>query len=158
AGRDRYAVLRDRRLRHPRGPRRHDPRAGLDEAGTHRSGQGQRLLRRAPDGLLTGASELCSPLDMHNDPMSDPMTRRTRPWGPARGAGAALARAGGRGSSSSPPAATGSSHAPSLPVPKGVTLTPQGTRLDLGKTATVAWRPSQKKVGVAKIAVKHLDQ
>jgi hypothetical protein len=91
---------------------------------------------------------------MHNDPM----TRRTRLWGPALVAVAALAMSGCSGSSSSTPAATASSPAHSLPVPKGVTLTPQGTSLDLGKAATVAWRPSQKKVGVARIAVKHLDQ
>lgn len=91
---------------------------------------------------------------MHNDPM----TRHTRLWGPALVAVAALAMSGCSGSSSSTPAATGSPTAHSLPVPKGVTLTPQGTRLDVGKAATVAWRPSQKKVGVAKIAVRHLDQ
>jgi hypothetical protein len=41
----------------------------------------------------------------------------------------------------------------SIPVPKGVTVTPQGTDLGLGKAATVAWQPDQKTVGVIKMAV-----
>jgi hypothetical protein len=43
-------------------------------------------------------------------------------------------------------------------VPKGITLTPQGTSLGLGKAATVAWQPNQKIVGVIKMAVTRQRQ
>ncbi|MBO0846058.1 MAG: hypothetical protein J2P22_11655 [Nocardioides sp.] len=88
------------------------------------------------------------------------MIRRTRLCGAALATVAALALSACGGSSSSGHAGTGSSGSPgasSLPVPRGVTLTRQGTRLRLGQAATVAWRPSQKKVGVATIAVTRLD-
>jgi hypothetical protein len=62
------------------------------------------------------------------------------------------------GSSSSSPSTGGSSGGGALPVPSGVTLTPQGTALHLGDTATVAWKPSQKKVGVIKVTVTKLVQ
>jgi hypothetical protein len=75
---------------------------------------------------------------------------------------AALALSGCGASSSSTPSAGGGSGSPgatsSVPVPKGVSLTPQGTSLRVGQPATVAWQPSQKKVGVAKIAVTRLQQ
>ena len=46
-GRDRYAVLRHRRLRHPRGPRRHGPRARLDEPGADRARPGRVRTSRS---------------------------------------------------------------------------------------------------------------
>lgn len=73
---------------------------------------------------------------------------------------AALVLAGCSGSgSSSPQSGRGSSGtnstspASSLPVPKGITLTPQGTSLKVGQPATVAWHPDQKTVGVISMAV-----
>jgi hypothetical protein len=75
---------------------------------------------------------------------------------------AALALSGCGGSSSSTPSADGPSGSPgatsSVPVPKGVSLTPQGTSLRVGQSATVAWQPTQKKVGVAKIGVTRLQK
>ena len=52
-GRDRYAVLRHRRLRHPRGPGRHHPRARHDEPGAGLARPGRGLPRRTPARLLT---------------------------------------------------------------------------------------------------------
>ena len=51
-GRDRYAVLRHGRLRHPRGRRRDDPRARHDVAGAGQPGQGDRVPGDASGGLL----------------------------------------------------------------------------------------------------------
>ena len=51
-GRDRYAVLRHRRLRHPRRQRRHRARAGLDAAGARLPRPGRGLPGGAPAGLL----------------------------------------------------------------------------------------------------------
>jgi hypothetical protein len=42
------------------------------------------------------------------------------------------------------------------PVPSGVTLTSQGTALQVGQSATVAWQPSQKVVGVLDVTVTAL--
>jgi hypothetical protein len=44
-----------------------------------------------------------------------------------------------------------------LPVPEGVTLTPPGTRLGLGDTGTVAWRPRQDTVIVLDVVVERID-
>jgi hypothetical protein len=79
---------------------------------------------------------------------------------------AALAVAGCSGSGSSGPSGSSGTSGPttpgqaqsgtsssSLPVPAGITLTPQGTVLALGEAATVAWQPDQKTVGVIKMAV-----
>jgi hypothetical protein len=46
----------------------------------------------------------------------------------------------------------------SIPVPSGVTLTPEGTDLALGKAATVAWQPDQKTVGVIRMAVTRQEE
>jgi hypothetical protein len=43
-------------------------------------------------------------------------------------------------------------------VPHGVRLTAQGTKLKFGKSATVAWQPTQKKVGVIKVAVTKVER
>jgi hypothetical protein len=42
----------------------------------------------------------------------------------------------------------------SVPAPKGITVTPQGTSLKLGQAATVAWQPDQKTVGAITMAVR----
>ena len=47
---------------------------------------------------------------------------------------------------------------PYLPVPDGVELTAQGTGLSLGDTATVAWEPDQKKVGVLEVEVTSMEK
>jgi hypothetical protein len=47
---------------------------------------------------------------------------------------------------------------PYLPVPDGVELTAQGTKLSLGDTATVAWEPDQKKVGALEVKVTSMEQ
>ncbi|MBF4163413.1 hypothetical protein [Nocardioides acrostichi] len=49
-----------------------------------------------------------------------------------------------------------SESASALPVPSRIDLTEQGSELALGETATVAYRPNQKKVGVLDIEVKDL--
>jgi hypothetical protein len=60
---------------------------------------------------------------------------------------------------SAPPSSpSGSGTTSSLPVPGGVKLTPQGTKLKLPQTATVAWRPTQKRVGVADLGVTRIDK
>ena len=61
AGRDRHAVLRHRRLRHPRGPRGDRARARLDVAGADQPRGRPYLAGRAPAGLLR--SELPTPLE-----------------------------------------------------------------------------------------------
>lgn len=47
---------------------------------------------------------------------------------------------------------------PYLPVPEGVELTPQGSTLEVGETATVAYEPRQDKVGVLDIKVTALER
>jgi hypothetical protein len=84
-------------------------------------------------------------------------------------ASAALVLAGCSGSGSSgPSSAPGSSSSTSadhsqpqgqptgstsLPVPQGVHVTAQGSSLQLGQAATVAWQPDQKTVGVISMTV-----
>lgn len=62
----------------------------------------------------------------------------------------ATASATGAVSGSASPTAEASGY---LPVPSGVTLTSQGTALQVGQSATVAWQPSQKVVGVLDLTV-----
>jgi hypothetical protein len=79
-----------------------------------------------------------------------------------------LAGCSGSGSSSpqSGPGSTSDGHTTgstttgtsSLPVPKGITVTPEGSSLTLGQAATVAWQPDQKTVGVIKMAVTRQQQ
>ena len=54
-GRDRYAVLRDRRLRHPRRQGGHRARARHDEAGADPPGGRPHLVRRTTGRVLTAA-------------------------------------------------------------------------------------------------------
>ncbi len=67
------------------------------------------------------------------------------------------------GSSSRTPSQSGSesgsaSAKPYLPVPDGVDLTAQGSRLDLGKPAVVAYEPRQDTVGVLDIKVTSMEK
>jgi len=47
---------------------------------------------------------------------------------------------------------------PTLPVPAGVELSPQGSQLQVGDTATVAWELRQGVVGVLDITVTRLEK
>jgi hypothetical protein len=60
------------------------------------------------------------------------------------------------GSSESPSGSTSAS--PYLPVPDGVTLTPQGTHLSVGDEAVVAFEPRQDEVGVLDLTVTKLER
>ncbi len=79
------------------------------------------------------------------------------------GGEAATPEASGSTSASSAPsesAAASESTAPEpyLPVPDGVELTPQGSLLEVGDKATVAYEPRQQKVGVLDLKVTGLEQ
>ncbi|WP_156390950.1 MULTISPECIES: hypothetical protein [unclassified Nocardioides] len=50
------------------------------------------------------------------------------------------------------------SETPYLPVPDGVTLTPQGTHLEVGDQGIVAYEPRQDEVGVLDLTVTKLEQ
>lgn len=56
------------------------------------------------------------------------------------------------------PSTTTPSATPYLPVPEGVELTAQGTRLAVGDTATVAYEVRQGEVGVLDIKVTRLEK
>jgi hypothetical protein len=65
--------------------------------------------------------------------------------------------------SSSTPSPSGSTSAPAtekpyLPVPAGVELTEQGSELEVGDHAVVAYEPRQKQVGVLDIQVTRLER
>ncbi|HRD60721.1 MAG TPA: hypothetical protein PL137_07445, partial [Nocardioides sp.] len=70
----------------------------------------------------------------------------------------------GADSSSSGSTASGSSSEPTesarpyLPVPAGVELSPQGSQLAVGDTATVAYEVKQGEVGVLDLAVTRLEK
>ncbi|QIG42761.1 hypothetical protein G5V58_08170 [Nocardioides anomalus] len=51
-----------------------------------------------------------------------------------------------------------SASASSLPVPAGVELSPQGSQLAVGDTATVAYQPKQDEVGVLDITITRLEK
>ena len=64
---------------------------------------------------------------------------------------------------SSSPSGSGSasesqSAGPSLPVPEGVELSPEGSQLQVGETATVAWELRQGVVGVLDVTVTRLEK
>jgi hypothetical protein len=90
----------------------------------------------APTGLLAG----CSGDD--GGPGAD-----------ASGSSSSTATATGSGSTSASESAT-----PSLPVPEGVELSPQGSQLGVGERATVAYEVKQGEVGVLDIAVTRLEK
>jgi hypothetical protein len=79
------------------------------------------------------------------------------------------------GGSSTPPSRTGSSATPepgstsassssssasssATGSVEGVKLTPQGTKLKVGDSASVSWQPNQKTIGVIKLSVTKLQQ
>lgn len=53
---------------------------------------------------------------------------------------------------------TSPSPTPYLPVPAGVDLTEEGTSLEVGDSAVVAWEPTQKLVGVIQVKVTSLER
>jgi hypothetical protein len=65
---------------------------------------------------------------------------------------------GTSGSSATSASSDGSPSSSSSGAVQGVTLTPQGTKLSLGKAARVSWQPSQKKTGVIRLAVTKLEK
>jgi hypothetical protein len=92
---------------------------------------------------------------MHNDRV----IRTTRLALTVALAVAALATSACSGSGSSQSAGTGSPSSGSqgsAGVVDGVTLTPQGSHLSLGDSATVSWQPDQRTTGVIKVAVTRL--
>jgi hypothetical protein len=56
------------------------------------------------------------------------------------------------------PSTPTASDLPSLPVPEGVELTPQGSSLALREPAVVAYRPRQDAVAVLTVAVTHIER
>ena len=70
-------------------------------------------------------------------------------------------KAGSDGSSAATGASSSSSSAsakPYLPVPEGVDLTAQGSRLKVGDAAVVAYRPRQDQIGALDIRVTRLEK
>ena len=55
-------------------------------------------------------------------------------------------------------ASVSQSASPSLPVPEGVELSPEGSQLEVGETATVAYELRQGVVGVLDITVTRLEK
>lgn len=77
------------------------------------------------------------------------------------GSGSSTPTAGGSGPSATAPSGSTGSSPTGSSYPKavqGVSLTAQGSKLGLGKTARVTWRPDQKTVGVAAISVTRLQR
>ncbi|MBC9735402.1 hypothetical protein [Nocardioides marmotae] len=64
----------------------------------------------------------------------------------------------GSGSPTSSAGTASASATPYLPVPEGVELTPQGSELEVGETATVAYEPRQDQVGVLSIRVDRIEK
>ncbi|MGN6251274.1 MAG: hypothetical protein ACTHNS_05610 [Marmoricola sp.] len=58
------------------------------------------------------------------------------------------------GSSASGSSSTAAAPTPSVPVPSGVTLTDPGTELGFGATATVPYRPNDKRASVLALTVE----
>ena len=151
-GRDRHAVLRHRGLRDPRGPRGHRPRARLDGAGAG--------LARRGDGLRLQAPRLTYPL-VHNDRMRGLVGAAVLVWALTGCSGSdedPAADASSGDDSSAVPTQDAATEAPYLPVPDGVELTAQGSDLEVGDTATVAWEPRKKVVGALAIKVTRLEK
>jgi len=89
-------------------------------------------------GLLSG----CSGGDKGADPGDSP---------------SASVSGSGTGSANTSTGSTGSA-GPTLPVPAGVELSPQGSQLQVGETATVAWELRQGVVGVLDVKVTRLEK
>lgn len=102
-----------------------------------------RSTRSALAGLLTAGLLLsgCSDDSADPDGSADP--------------GAA---ASSSATPSSRPGSASASPTPYLPVPDAVELTPQGSELEVGEEAVVAYEPRQGKVGVLGIRVDRLER
>lgn len=85
-------------------------------------------------GVLTGALASCSGSDA--EPVAQPTA-----------------------SDSETPSATATvEETPYLAVPEDVELTEQGSELEVGDTATVAWQPDRKTIGVLDVTVNRLEK
>ena len=163
-GRDRYAVLRHGRLRDARRQRGHRPLPRHDGAGAGADRRHHVVLRRAIRRVLTPAAR-------HNGPVVRQSLRRV---GSSLAAVVLLASAGllavarttrrapMSGASGSPDASGSASESestePSLPVPEGVELSPEGSQFEVDDTATVAYELRQGVVGVLDIRVSRLEK
>lgn len=100
---------------------------------------------------------------MHNDRMS-PRAALARPfrWTLVWSLAAVLVLSACSGDDSDDPAGDGSSSAaadePYLPVPDWTELTAQGSELEFGETATVAYEPRQDQVGVLDMTVTRIEK
>ena len=110
---------------------------------------------------------------VHNVCVIGPLHRRVRVAATAAAVALVLSGCSGGGEAATPgssPSASASAPSseaaaaetaaaePYLPVPAGVELTPQGSLLEVGDKATVAYEPRQKKVGVLDLTVTGLQQ
>ncbi len=57
-----------------------------------------------------------------------------------------------------PTATATATETPYLEVPDDVELTPQGSELEVGETATLAWQPKQDLIGVLDVTVDRLEK
>lgn len=103
-----------------------------------------RVLAGSLVGLLAGALLVGCSGDGDQDSDADPSSSASGPTSGSTSESASV--------SSSP------SETPYLPVPDGVELTPQGTALEVGDSAVVAYEPNQKVVGVLDITVTRLEK
>jgi hypothetical protein len=118
----------------------------MHSARPHRTPTVRRALVWPVAALLVGAVLAGCSDDGGKDPEADP-------------SGSGSTSASGSGSPSGSGSATPSpSETPYLPVPDGVELTPQGSGLEIGDSAVVAYEPKQKIVGVLDITVDRLEK
>jgi len=97
---------------------------------------------------------------VHNERMN-PLSRSfVRPVVLLAAASLALTGCGGGSESPAAKATTlpDASQQTEVPVPSGVTLTPYGTELAFGKTATVAYKPNDQRASVLELTVKSATQ
>ena len=93
---------------------------------------------------------------MHNRRMTAPAGRRRGLLGVP--VAVALLLSGCSGDGSDEPTGESTTAADYLPVPDDVELTELGSELELGDTATVAWEPDQKTVGVLDLTVTRMER
>lgn len=114
----------------------------MHSARPHRTLTVRRALAWPVAALLAGAVLVGCSDDGGKDPEADP-------------SGSASTSGSPSGSESTSPSP---SETPYLPVPAGVELTPQGSGLEVGDSAVVAYEPKQKVVGVLDITVDRLEK
>jgi len=100
---------------------------------------------------------------VHNDRMRRPTRPATRVTGLCMALAVALAGCsggdgGGSGSGGEGQSSPTASETPYLDVPEGVELTAQGTELEVGESATVAYEPRQNAVGALDITVTSVER